>query len=124
MAYVITKGLNLGEPYTVARYPKGNNAATGLPWAPATDGLRNITGVVGPDGLAAIWAVTSTISGNGDVGADPNKVVVVVDRVASTDATKGPATSFIDVDDAQFGEVLRGVAFTPGSSLNGFHLLF
>src|SRR6201996_3884997 len=124
MAYVITKGLNLGEPYTVARYPKGNNAATGLPWAPATDGLRNITGAVRPDGLAAIWAVTSTISGNGDVGADPNKVVVVVDRVASTDATKGPVTSFIDVDDAQFGEVLRGVAFTPGSDLKGIHLLF
>ena len=124
MAYVITKGLNLGQPYTVAHYPTGNNAATGLPWAPATDGLRNITGLVGPDGVAAIWAVTSTVSGNGDPGADPNKVVVVVDRVASTDATKGPVTSFIDVDDAQFGEVLRGVAFTPGSDLNGFHLLF
>ena len=124
MAYVITKGLNLGKAYTVARYPKGNNAATGLPWAPATDGLRNITGVVGPDGLAAIWAVTSTVSGNGDVGADPNKVVVVVDRVASTDATKGPVTGFIDFDDAQFGEVLRGVAFTPGSEAQGFHLLF
>jgi hypothetical protein len=124
MAYVISKGLNLGKPYTVARYPNGNNAATGLPWAPATDGLRNITGVVGPDGLAAIWAVTSTISGGGDTGADPNKVVVVVDRVASTDATKGPVTSFVDVDDAQFGEVLRGVAFTPGSDLNGFHLPF
>ncbi len=124
MAYVITKGLNLGKAYTVARYPKGNNAATGLPWAPATDGLRNITGVVGPDGLAAIWAVTSTVSGNGDVGADPNKVVVVVDRVASADATKGPVTGFIDFDDAQFGEVLRGVAFTPGSEAQGFHLLF
>jgi hypothetical protein len=124
MAYVITNGLNLGKPYTVRGYPTGNNAATGLPWAPATDGLRNITGVVGPDGLAAIWAVTSTVSGNGDTGADPNKVVVVVDRVASTDATKGPVTGFIDFDQAQFGEVLRGVAFTPGSDSQGFHLLF
>ncbi len=124
MAYVITKGLNLGKPYTVPGYPKGNNAATGLPWAPATDGLRNITGVVGPDGLAAIWAVTSTVSGNGDTGADPNKVVVVVDHVASTDATKGPMTGFIDFDSAQFGEVLRGVAFTPGSDQQGFHLFF
>jgi hypothetical protein len=124
LAYVIANGLNIGKPYTVARYPKGNNAATGLPWAPATDGLRNITGMVGPNGLAAIWAVTSTVSGNGDQGADPNKVVVVVDRVASMDATKGPVTSFIAVDDAQFGEVLRGIAFTPGSDLHGFHLLF
>lgn len=124
MAYVITNGLNLGTPYTVKGYPTGNNAATGLPWAPATDGLRNITGIVGPDGLAAIWAVTSTVSGNGDTGADPNKVVVVVDRVASTDLAKGPVTGFIDFDNAQFGEVLRGVAFTPGSDLQGFHLLF
>jgi hypothetical protein len=124
LAYVITNGLNLGKPYTVARYPTGNNAATGLPWAPATDGLRNITGVVGPNGLAAIWAVTSTVSGNGDTGADPNKVVVVVDRIAVTDAATGPVTSFIDFDNAQFGEVLRGVAFTPGSDLQGFHLFF
>jgi hypothetical protein len=124
MAYVISKGLNLGKPYTVGGYPTGNNAATGLPWAPATDGLRNITGLVGPDGLVAIWTVTSTVSGNGDTGADPNKVVVVVDRLAGTDATKGPLTSFLDVDDAQFGEVLRGVAFTPGSNLKGFPLLF
>jgi hypothetical protein len=123
-AYVIQKGLNLGKPYAVPGYPTGNNAATGLPWAPATDGLRNITGVVGPDGLAAIWAVTSTVSGNGDQGADPNKVVVVVDRVASTDAAKGPVTGFIDFDSAQFGEVLRGVSFTPGSDPQGLHLLF
>ena len=124
MAYVITNGLNLGKPYTVAHYPTGNNAATGLPWAPATDGLRNITGVVGPDGLAAIWAVTSTVSGNGDVGADPNKVVVVVDRVASTSQASAPVDSFREFDDAQFGEVLRGVAFTPGSDPQGFHPLF
>jgi hypothetical protein len=39
-----------GTPYTVAGYPTGINAATGLPWAPATDGLRNITGRVNRDG--------------------------------------------------------------------------
>ncbi len=62
-------------PYTVKGYPTGNNAATGLPWAPATDGLRNITGRVNRDGTVTIWAVTSTVSGSGDQGADPNKVV-------------------------------------------------
>ena len=123
-AYVIQNGLNLGAPYTVKGYPTGTNTATGLPWAPATDGLRNITGVVGPDGLAAIWAVTSTVSGNGDQGADPNKVVVVVDRVASTSLSSAPLDSFREFDDAQFGEVLRGVSFTPGTDLQEFHLLF
>ena len=44
LAYTLQSGLNLGAPYKVSGYPAGNNAATGLPWAPATDGLRNITG--------------------------------------------------------------------------------
>ena len=53
--------------------------ATGLPWAPATDGLRNITGQVNRDGTVTIWGVTSTVSGNGDQGADPNKLVMITD---------------------------------------------
>ena len=44
LAYVLQAGLNLGVPYTVPGYPTGNNSVTGLPWSPATDGLRNITG--------------------------------------------------------------------------------
>lgn len=37
-------------------------------WAPATDGLRNLTGCVDGDGTATNWAITSTVSGNGDLG--------------------------------------------------------
>ena len=53
LAYTLQKGLGLGTPYTVPGYPTGNNTArrTGLPWAPATDGLRNITGIVNRDGI-------------------------------------------------------------------------
>jgi hypothetical protein len=39
--------------------PTGNNSGTGgtgFPSAPATDGLRNITGVVNSDGTATIYA--------------------------------------------------------------------
>jgi hypothetical protein len=112
-AYVLQAGLNLGVPYTVAGYPTGLNPKTGLPWSPATDGLRNITGRVNSDGTATIWAVTSTVSGNGDVGADPNKLVTITDDLA---ATTLPATeSFTTARAAGFGEVLRGVSFTPGS---------
>jgi hypothetical protein len=64
-AYTLTNGLHLGQPYTVSGSPTGNNPATGLPWAPATDGLRNITGRVNPNGTATIGAVTSMVSGNG-----------------------------------------------------------
>ena len=115
MAYVINNGLGLGVPFTVANYPTGNNPATSLPWAPAADGLRNITGLVGPDGLVAIWAVTSTVSGNGDVGADPNRLFVVVDQASNTNPNVSSLTPFIPVKDAHFGEVLRGVSFTPGT---------
>src|ERR1700677_1596359 len=46
LAYTLPAGVNLGQPYTVSGYPTGINAATGLPWSPATDGLRNLTGRV------------------------------------------------------------------------------
>jgi hypothetical protein len=119
LAYTLQTGLGLGVPYTVRHYPTGTNAATGLPWSPATDGLRNITGFVAGDddgnGYAAIWAVTSTISGNGDQGADPNQLVVVFDSLQNTDPKVAAHESFYPVRQAGFGEVLRGVSFTPGS---------
>ncbi|TMJ15132.1 MAG: hypothetical protein E6G93_17700, partial [Alphaproteobacteria bacterium] len=46
LAYVLQAGLNLGVPYTVHGYPTGQNPKTGLPWAPAAEGLRNIAGRV------------------------------------------------------------------------------
>jgi len=113
LAYTLQAGLNLGQPYTVRGYPTGDNAATGLPWAPATDGLRNITGRVGPDGIATIWAVTSTVSGGGDQGADPNKLVAITDPVAATAPAAGE--SFRTLQAARFAEVIRGVSFTPGT---------
>jgi hypothetical protein len=109
LAYTLSGGLGLGTPYAVPFYPTGVNSVSGLPWSPATDGLRNITGRVDPDGTATIWAVTSTVSGNGDQGADPNKLVSVTDGLA----TATPGASFVTIRSAGFGEVLRGVSFTP-----------
>ena len=116
LAYTLSSGLSLGTPYTVPGYPAGDNAATGLPWAPATDGLRNITGRVNRDGTVTLWAVTSTVSGGGDQGADPNKVVAITDDLG---AQTLPAESFRTVAPARYGEVLRGVSFTPGTGAGG-----
>jgi hypothetical protein len=113
LAYTLQSGLKLGQPYTVAGYPTGDNVATGLPWAPATDGLRNIVGRVNGDGTASIWAVTSTVSGNGDEGADPNKLVQITDPLGAT--TPPVSESFATVRSGGYGEVLRGVSFTPGT---------
>jgi hypothetical protein len=114
LVYTLQTGLGLGVPYTVKGYPTGSNVATGLPWAPATDGLRNITGAA-VDGYAAIWAITSTISGNGDQGADPNQLVLVFDNVQNTNPPVAAKESFFVLRQAGFGEVLRGISFTPGS---------
>jgi hypothetical protein len=118
LVYTLQNGLNLGVPYRIRDYPTGTNAATGLPWAPATDGLRNLTGVVGEDGYVTIWAITSTISGNGDQGADPNQLVAVFDSVQNTDPTVASHERFFTLRQAGFGEVLRGVSFTPGTDFD------
>ncbi len=111
LAYVLQTGLQLGIPYTVPNYPTGNNPATGLPWSPGTDGLRNLTGIVNGDGTATIYAITSTVSGNGDQGADPNQLMVTTDQVSATSLP--PDESFSAFQAANSGEVLRGVSFTP-----------
>ena len=113
LAYTLTAGLNLGVPYSVAGYPTGNNSVTKLPWAPATDGLRNITGRVNRDGTVTIWAITSTVSGSGDQGADPNQLVMIKDTLS---ATSSGGEQFSTLLQAKSGEVLRGVSSTPGSS--------
>ena len=55
------------------------------------------------------------MSGNGDQGADPNKLVVITDAIATT--TPPTTEKFSTVRTADFGEVLRGVSFTPGTSV-------
>ena len=110
LAYTLQSGLGLGQPYTIPGYPTGNNPVGGLPWAPATDGLRNITGRVNRDGTATVYGITSTVSGSGDQGADPNKLVAITDRLT---ATSSGNETFQTVRTARSGEVLRGVTLTP-----------
>jgi hypothetical protein len=121
LAYTLTTDLQLGVPYTVHGYPAGTNAATNLPWAPATDGLRNIEGQVNRDGTVTIWAITSTVSGGGDTGADPNRLVAINDRLSNTSATVAAKEKFSLVRQAGFAEVLRGVAFAPGTGVDDDH---
>jgi predicted lipoprotein with Yx(FWY)xxD motif len=124
--YVLQDGLDLGTPYAVApdrqgdQYPTGLNntdSGTDLPWAPATDGLRGLTGRVNPNGTVSLWASTSTVSGSGDQGADPNKLVKITDNLAATSASQVANERFHTVMQATYGQVVRGVAFTPGTPL-------
>ncbi len=106
-AYVLQNGLNLGVSYSIANYPVSLN--------PVTDGLRNITGRVNADGTVTIWGVTSTVSSNGDQGADPNELVMINDNLSYTTAAQASSEKFVTLRTAVAGQVLRGVSFTPNS---------
>jgi hypothetical protein len=103
--YVLQKGLNLGQQYSVPGLPAIYN--------PATDGLRNLTGQVNGDGTVTLYAVTSTVSNSGDQGADPNKVVAITDRLSYTTAEQAASEDFHVIRKPIYGQVLRGVSFTP-----------
>ena len=112
MQYVLQNGLNIGVPYSVANYPAALN--------PATGGCRNIAGRVSDDGIATIYAVTSTISSSGDQGADPNLLVKVADRLDAATLPTGAGDKdrdslghFVTLRSAHAGEVFRGVALAP-----------
>jgi hypothetical protein len=103
--YVLQTGLNLGVPYSVPSLDPALN--------PATDGLRNLTGKVNGDGTVTLYAVTSTVSGSGDQGADPNKLVAITDKLSNTTAAQAADQRFSVIAEAKAGEVLRGVALAP-----------
>jgi hypothetical protein len=121
LAYTLQNGLNLGVPYTVPSYPTGNNSYTSGtgkkattvtgPWAPAVDGLRNLTGQVNADGTVTLYAATSTVSFSGDQGADPNALVSITDNLAATSLPSGE--TFTSLMAPTYGQVIRGVAFVP-----------
>jgi hypothetical protein len=109
LLYVLQSGLNIGVPYGIANYPAALN--------PATGGCRNLTGRVNGDGTVDLYAITSTISANGDQGADPNKLVTVKDLLSATSLPSGNGVglgTFTTLRTAVAGEVLRGIAFAPG----------
>lgn len=82
-------GLGLGVPYAVAGLPTGANTASGTPWTPAVDGIRNITGKVKRHGTVTLYGVTNTIGGVTDAADSPNKLVAITDRLAATTAERG-----------------------------------
>jgi phosphodiesterase/alkaline phosphatase D-like protein len=114
--YTLQAGLNLGVPYSVANGPNGEVYPASF--NPATAGLRNLTGRVNADGTVSLYAVTSTSSIATDQGADPNRLVAITDNLSAM--TLPASESFTTLRTARFGEVLRGVSFTPNPTLDGY----
>ena len=111
LAYTLQNGLGLGVQYSVPGLPSS--------LYPATDGLRNLTGKVNQDGTVTLFAITSTVSGSGDQGADPNRLVAITDRLAATSLP--PSEKFNLLETAGYGQVLRGVALAQFESQEDFH---
>jgi hypothetical protein len=80
-----------------------------------------MTGRHNHDGTVTLFAITSTISANGDQGADPNKLVKVSDLLSATTLPIGDGDNdrddrighFVTIRSAKAGEVFRGVALAP-----------
>ena len=119
MLYVLQNGLNIGVPYSVRNYPTALN--------PATGGCRNIAGRHNFDGTVTIYAITSTISANGDTGADPNKLMKITDKLSANTLPVAAGgfglddsfEKFVTIRSARAGEVLRGVTFAPREDFLG-----
>ena len=109
LAYVLNSGLDIGVPYSIPNYPSAIN--------PATDGCRNLIGRANGNGTVSLYAVTSTVSASGDQGADPNKLVKVMDQLKATTPPNGKGFGqFTTLRSARSGEVFRGIDFAPTDS--------
>jgi hypothetical protein len=75
-----------------------------------------LTGRVNGDDTVNLYVITSTISANGDQGADPNKLATATDRLNATSLPPSDSDGwghFTTLRAAQAGEVLCGISFAP-----------
>jgi PEP-CTERM motif len=96
--YTLQAGL-IGDTYSVPGWNFGET----------TIGLRNLTGEVNANGTVTLFATTSTSSGSGDNGADPNEIVKITDVLGDTSLPT--SESFSVFDGPQAGLRFGGVAF-------------
>ena len=79
-----------------------------------TVGLRNLAGRVNANGTVTLWATTSTTSGSGDNGADPNEIVTITDSLG---ASSLPGSEHFSIfDDPKVGLRYGGVAYTNSAA--------
>ena len=104
--YVLQGGLL--NSYTVA----GTDTAGNLETASATTtGLRNLAGIVNPNGTVSLYAETATTSTLTDQGADPNSIVAITDNVSALMLPVGE--TYATLEAPAFETVYRGVSLAP-----------
>jgi len=100
--YTVTNGLSLYQADT---------STTGYPVPTFTTGLRNMTGVVNPNGTVTIYAITSQYSTISGGEPDPDRLVGITDSLSATTLPAGE--TFVTLQSSGLGEVFRGVALAP-----------
>ncbi len=111
--YTLQNNLGLGVSYTVTGTAKDGSSGS---YTTTTDGLRHLVGSLHTDGTVTLYATTLTVSDAtvyGDQGADPNRLVSIVDVVSAT--TLPSNEKFTLLQTAAYGQVLRGVNILPKS---------
>ena len=100
--YVLQAGLNLGKNYTVTGTDMAGDSGS---LTAATDGVRNITGEVNANGTVTIFGITSTVDDGslGDAGADPDKLVAIIDNLGDTKPGQVVGESFDTLETAAYG---------------------
>jgi hypothetical protein len=104
--YTLQAGL-IGDTYDVPGWDFGET----------TIGLRNLTGEVNANGTVTFWATTSTSSGSGDNGADPNEIVEITDNLSDASLPTGEQFSVYDgpVAGLRYGGVAFAAAPEPST---------
>jgi hypothetical protein len=74
---------------------------------------REMTAGEATSGVHVVVACWLASDGCGDRGAGPNKLVAITDPLNAT--SPGSWERFHTVRPARFGQVIRGVSFTPGT---------
>ena len=104
--YVLQSGLL--NSYSVS----GTDTAGNLETASATTtGLRNLAGIVSPDGTVSLYAETATTSNLTDQGADPNSIVAINDNLSALTLPGNEAYTILEAP--AFETVYRGVSLAP-----------
>ena len=107
-----------GQYYIIGN--AGNSGSTPSPTYGIVDMLTMDTGVQTIAAGSTLYAITSTVGdtiANVDEGVDPNQLVKITVNVNGSTVTP-TGSGFSVMETAPYGQVLRGVALVPTTSLS------
>ncbi len=113
--YVMTNGLDMNVLKPITGYTYTDASGKTETVYSAITGLRNMTGVVNPDGTVTIYAITGNTSIISGGEPDPTSLVSITDPLSAMAlSTNSNYDTFSTLATSSVGDVFRGVAMAPG----------